>query len=198
MSEARETFYLRGKAFWCKLLPDQLHLNYDKDGKEWSVDFSLDKEGLAKMKTLGMTDRIKDKSNEQGRYIVLRVRELRKDGKANDLPKIVDSKGNPWPEDKRIGNESIVDVKLNYVGYGARKKPGLYMQSMRVLEWVPYESTGFKPLEPDDEYFGKGVVFKQGGGAEAKGVEAAWGDAEDAPFDDDDDDDDDLNDEVPM
>lgn len=175
MSDMKKTVFLRGKAFWCKLLEDQLHLNYGKDGKEWSVDFSPNDEGKAVLKGLKVDDRLKNKDNELGDYLTLRLKEFRKDDKPNDKPKIVDGRGDPWPQDKRIGNGSDVDVKLNWVDYGPGKKAGLYLQSMRVLDWIPYEGGGFPEIDSDDEYFGKAITFPVGGGSVAQAVEAAWG-----------------------
>src|SRR5690606_474304 len=81
--------------------------------------------------------------------------ELKADGTPNRPIEVVDILGKPWPEDKLIGNGSVVDVKFAVVDYGPGKKHGVYPRKIRVLKHVPYETDGFEPLSEDDEYFAK-------------------------------------------
>ena len=153
----RQTIYIRGTAFWAKIVGDPVP-NYAKDGYEWVMDLALDDAGIKQIKGLkpSVADRIKDKDDERGKFMVFKQRANRADGTPNKAPKIVDANGKPW-DDRKIGNGSKVDVKFTLVDYGKGKKPGIYLQGIRVLDHVEYASNDFPALTPDDEFFKEGA-----------------------------------------
>lgn len=176
---------LRGKVNFCKLLPDQLHLNYGKEGKEWKTDFyDFD---TKEVKSLGIADRVKSKDEylDGKDHMTFKQKEFRPDGKANDPIKIVDIAGKPWTGGE-IGNGSTVDLKFAVKDYGKGKKKGVYIRSMRVLDHVPFTRSEFAPLDESDEF------FKQAQAAAA--LDADRREREDAQFKKDFD----LEDEVPF
>lgn len=147
---------IRGKASYAKVLGDPIP-NYNKDGKEWKIDLILtDKGSIEEVKAAGIGDRIKRKesywaANEP--HLSMKQTELRKDGTPNRPINIVDAKGNPWPQDKLIGNGSIIDLKFVVIDNGPSKFKGVYPRSIRVLDLVPYEKEEFAPLSEDDEFY---------------------------------------------
>lgn len=153
MATNREIGYLRGKLYWFKALPSQLHDNYNKDGKEWTFDVSLDADGVKHAKQHKEL-RIKDKDDDRGKFISFKQKELRANGDPNNPVKIVDAAGHPWPENKQIGNGSVADVKFEIRNFGTGKYPGIYPRAVRILEHVAFESQEFAPIDEDDEYAG--------------------------------------------
>lgn len=154
--------YLHGKLFWAKVLPDQLTDNYAKDGKEWTVEFEPDAEGVEVIKKHKLADRLKNKHEGRGAYLTLKVKQFRADGEANRPIKIVEADSTtPW-DDRRIGNGTEADVKLDIRDYGKGKFPGIYLQAIRVLDLVPYEGgAGFAPLAEDDPRLNRNAEFRK-------------------------------------
>lgn len=151
------TAVVRGKTSFCKLLPDQLALNYLKDGKEWSMDLQLSKEAVKDIKSYGIGSKIKTRDGylDGQPYIRFTQKETNGQGEPNKPVEIIDILGNPW-DDRRIGNGSVVDVKFLVRDYGAQK--GVYIRKVRVLDHVPFEAQSTMPeLSEDDEYFAKFV-----------------------------------------
>jgi hypothetical protein len=142
---------IRGTAHWAKVLGDPVP-NYSGDNREWTIDLTPDEDGLAKLKELGIEDRLKNKDDDRGDFIQFRQREKRMDGSLNKRINVVDAAGEAWPQDKLIGNGSVVDVRFDYRDYGAGKKPGVYPQAIRVLEHAEYQRVDFAPLHEDDPY----------------------------------------------
>jgi hypothetical protein len=146
------TYVIRGKGNWMKILGAPV-LNYAGDGKEWTMDITPDEEGIATLREVGLADRLKNKGDDRGEFIPFRQREKRMDGTLNRPVSVVDADGNPWPQDKLIGNGSTVDVKFEVKDYGKGKKAGVYPQAVRVLEHKPYQRVEFAPLNEDDDFF---------------------------------------------
>lgn len=157
---------LRGTVHWCKLLGEP-RKNFNGDGREWVVDFTPDKDSLKEIKRLKLNDRLKDKDDERGEFLVLRVKEFRADGNPNKPVRIYTSDNRPWNVDTLIGNGSVVDVALNHISYGPGKRDGLYLQAVRVLELKEFKATPFKPLDEDDAYF-RADNFKEDFGLETE------------------------------
>lgn len=151
-----QTVVLRGEAMYAKVLGDPV-LNYNKDGKEWKLDFKLaDKNSEAELKKLGIADRIKSKENylDGAPFLTFKQAEFRKDGVTPNQPiKVVDIAGKEWSQDKLIGNGSKVDVKFVVMDFGPGKKKGVYIRSIRVLDHVPYEKDEFPEIDENDEFF---------------------------------------------
>lgn len=147
--------YATGKAHWAKILGAPVP-NYNRDGNEWTVDFTPNAEGLALIHELGIGHKIKNKSDEREDFIQFKQRETRPDGSANFPITVVDARNRPWDPDVKIGNGSIVEVKFKVVDYGKDKaksaRYGVYPQAIRVLELVPYARQEFAPLPEDNEY----------------------------------------------
>ena len=154
---------IKGKAYWAKVIGEPGEA-YDPGEREWSIDVTVDKEARKVLEQLGVADKINDpevnkkgekraKPHESGmEYITFRRKELKKDGTPSKPIRIVDSKKNPWPEDKLIGNDSVVIVQfsVNEGEYRGKpwKKPSLL--AIMVKEHVPYDSDEFDDyVDPD-------------------------------------------------
>lgn len=151
------TLVFRGKASYAKILGDPVP-NFNKDGMEWKMDLELlDKGSVDKMNELGVGDRVKNKEGylDGAPHLSFKQAELTKQGKPNKKVAVVDAAGNPWPEDRLIGNGSIVEVRFVVMDFGPNKYKGVYMRSVRVLDLVPYVDGGFEPLAEDDEFYDK-------------------------------------------
>jgi len=152
---AKDIHYVRGIAHWAKVIGEPKKDNFS-DGRQWSIDVSLDDEGVKLFKELRIGDRIREPKEGDTRapFYTFKQAEFRRDGQPNDPITIVDTNNRPWPEGKLIGNGSVVDIKFKFVPASGAKKAGAYIRAIRVLEHVPYQSSEFAPLSSDDEYFG--------------------------------------------
>lgn len=207
MPQKRDTVYLQGKLYWFKALPDQLHDNYNEDGRQWAFEFEPDEASVATLTGAGLEDRLKTgkkkdgtmRKNYEGRspFIVLKRAEFKEDGKPNDPIRIVDAANQPWPVKARIGNTTAADVKVSIVDYGTGKFKGIYPLAIRVLDLVPYAPNDFDELPEDDERVKKAKSeydqFRQDFdlGDEEEAVVRPMEDNSDAQRDD-------LDDEVPV
>ncbi len=162
MANDNVTVVLRGETSFAKVLPGQLSLNYNKDGKEWKLDLVIDDATERELKKLGVGDRVKFKDNYvDGRpFITLKQPELRRDGQANDPIKIVNAANQPWNDTAELGNGSVVDVKLNIKDYGKGKKKGIYIRAIRVVKHVEYTRDEFAPITPDDPMYSTAMQAK--------------------------------------
>lgn len=143
---------IRGVAHWAKILGDPVP-NYGGDGREWTIDLTPDADGLALLKELGVDKRLKNKDDERKDFIQFRQKEKRLDGSFNKPINVTDSRENPWPRDRLIGNGTVVDLKFEFKDYGVGKQPGLYPQAVRVLEYKEYKPKDFAPLSEDDPFY---------------------------------------------
>lgn len=151
----RETVYLKGVTNWTKVLGDPV-FNYNKDGKEWTFDFTPDAEAVAELKRLGVDHKLKDKGDERGKFLTLKQRAELNDGSPARPITVVDPRNRPWDPSKKIGNGSLIEVKLDVVDYGktkaAQARYGLYPVAIRVLEHKEYVRQEFAPLPDDSPY----------------------------------------------
>ena len=153
---------LRGTLYWCKLLgPARPHTGnpkYDK-GPYWSIDLTPNEESRALLKKFGIEGKLCEpnvdnpKEHRRETYLSLKVLENKSNGGKNKPPKIVDVRGQDWPQDAEIGNGTVGDVKVRVVDYGKGVQKGVYLQAVRVLDHVTFEREAFEPLSSDDEYF---------------------------------------------
>jgi hypothetical protein len=117
-----------------------------------------DKEGLALIKKLGISDRLRDPKEgdeRENRFLSFRHNEFKADGTKADPIRIVEARGAenvPW-DGRLIGNGSDVEVKFVVKDYGVGRKKGVYIRAVRVLNLVPYVAQDFAPLSSDDEFF---------------------------------------------
>lgn len=159
MSRKRETIYLHGYIYWAKIFGSP-RPNYDGDAREWSLEFEPDSDAIDMLTERGLADRLKTGRKADGTiragyedrspFLNLRRNEFDFEGKPNEHIRVVDAANQPWDDKKLLGNKTEVDLKINIVDYGPRKKAGIYPQAIRVLELVPYVSEEFKPLDDDD------------------------------------------------
>lgn len=157
----------RGKASYAKILGDPVP-NFGKDGFEWKMDLEIDKSLVKEAKALGIADKVKEKDNYlDGRpHVTFKQKELKRDWKTGEMVKadpikVTDILNNPWPQDRLIGNGSVCDVKFTVKDYGPGKKSGFYINSVRVLDHVPYEREEFSKIAETDEYYVKAVEAKE-------------------------------------
>lgn len=128
--------FVSGTVKWAKIVGDKaLVSNYDGDAREWTFQFHP--EDTAFLKDHKLLDRLKDKGDEQGPYLILKKPEFNKDGEKNDPFRIYDENNEPW-DDRLIGNGSKVDVKLDIRDWGPGKKKSIYAAAIRVTDLVSF------------------------------------------------------------
>lgn len=157
------TIVIRGSVDWAKVIgkarPYTGNPKYDK-GPYWSIDITPDASSRKLLKQHGIDDKLRDpkgeKDTRKDSFLTLRVLEERADGTKNDPPKVVDARNNKW-DDRLIGNGSVCDIKVKVKDYGAGTPKGAYLQAIRVLDLVTYESNDFDELSEDDAYFAAGT-----------------------------------------
>jgi hypothetical protein len=142
--------YVVGKLYWTKVF--DLVPNYNRDGQEWTFDFTPDAEGMKMFQELGIDNKLKHKGDERGTFFQFRQRELQANGKPNFPITVVDARNRPWDPEVKIGNGSTGEVKFKVVDYGKGKPTGVYPQAIRVLEHLPYVRQEFAPLPEDNVY----------------------------------------------
>ena len=138
------TVFVKGTVYWAKLF--KAVDNYEKTGKEWTVDLVPDDVDFLKANRL--LDRLKEgKAPIEGDYIRLRKPEKDKDGNTNDPITILDGDNAPWDRNVNIGNKSRVDAKLTIADFGPGKKKAIWVKALRVTDHVPYESDEFGGMD---------------------------------------------------
>lgn len=156
----KTTHVIRGELHWAKVI-GQPRLNTFTEEREWSVDVTPNDEGRKELKRIGIADRLKEPKENDTRketFISFRQKEFRTNAKTGEKTpnrpiKVVDAQGKDWPQDMLIGNGSVADVKFTVHDNGRGRPKGVYIQAIRVLDHVPFESQEFAPLSSDDEYF---------------------------------------------
>ena len=148
MAAKKTTIFVTAPIYWAKVLGEP-RPNYDGDAREWTVEVEVTDELRDHLKTHRLLDRVKDKNATGGRgeYIVLKKKELTKEGNKNSPIRIYDSEDQPWDETKLLGNGTIADVKITIADYGVGKKKGLYPEAIRVQTLVPYQSSEFGGMD---------------------------------------------------
>ena len=194
MANESTTVVIRGKVNYFRMLPDQLHPNYNKDGKEWTTDFYGFP--VKEFKTLGIGDRVKQRDEylDGESFTTFKQKELRADGTPNKPITVTDILGKPWDPEREIGNGSTVDAKFAVVDYGKGKKKGVYLRSIRVLDLVEFtRGAAFEPLDESDEFYqaAQEALLTASTGAKEKTI---LEELDDTPFEVDDD----LDDELPI
>lgn len=166
------TVFVEGKLYWAKL--DKPVDNYEKTGKEWTVDFVPD--DIDFLKEHRLLDRLKEgKAPIEGDYIRLRKPEKDKDGNVNEPIRIYDADKQPWEKGVNIGNGSGGLLKLTIADFGKGKKKAIWAKAILIKDHVPYEV---------DEFAGANLPAKK---ADTKGSKTKKADAEldmddDIPF----------------
>lgn len=138
---------LRGKIKWAKVLGEPVW-GYENTFKEWTFDVEVDKKTIAQLEEQGLGHKVKDKG--QGPFVTFSRKELKADGTPNKPIRIVDNKGKPWDQAKKIGNGSVVNVSYALNEY----RPGKLtwnVLALQVWEHVPYEGNSEFPIKEDDD-----------------------------------------------
>lgn len=142
--------FATGTLKWAKIVGDKaLSLNYEKDAREWTFQFHPNDTTFLKDNKL--LDRLKDKGDPEGPYIILKKPEFNKDGEKNDPFRIYDGTDDEqvaW-DDRLIGNGSKADVKLDIRDWGVGKKKSIYAVAIRVTDLVSYVSDEFAGMDAD-------------------------------------------------
>lgn len=146
MANQNTTVFVPGKIYWAKIVGKKaLVPNYERTGKEWAYELVPDDTSFLKEHRL--LDRLKDKEDlknpDKGEFLHLKKPEFTKDGKENTPITIYDSEGQPWGEDRLLGNGTEVVAKLSIVDWGVGKKKSIYTQAIRIENLVPFESDAF-------------------------------------------------------
>ena len=130
----------RGKIYYAKVFRDGAE-NYERDGREWSFDFLVDKATLQEMEKEGVRAKPKNKGDDRGDYYQFRKPILKKDGSPAKPIEVVDKAGAPWDPDVAIGNESVVEIKYLLKEFEYKDKKGIKRNilAIRVVDHVPYE-----------------------------------------------------------
>lgn len=141
------TVYVSGEIYWAKVFVPVM--NYDGDGKEWSMDFVPD--DVTFLKEAKLLDRLKEaKDPIPGDYIRLKKPEKNKDGEKNEPIRIYDEDNNQWEHGKLIGNGTKADVKLTVADFGKGKKKAIWVKAVRIIDHVPYVSNEFAGMDNKD------------------------------------------------
>lgn len=166
------TVFVTGKLYWAKL--EKPVDNYEKTGKEWTVDFVPD--DVTFLKEHRLLDRLKEgKAPIEGDYIRLRKPEKDKDGNPNEPIRIYDEDKQPWEKGVNIGNGSGALVKLTIADFGKGKKKAIWAKAIMVTDHVKYEA---------DEFAGADLPTKKADtkGSKTKQVDAELDMDDDIPF----------------
>lgn len=147
---------LRGKIAWAKILGKPAD-GYTKGEREWSMDFEPDEASLARYGKEGGSDfYLKNKENHPlGTFIPFKRKEIRQDGTPAKPISVVDRTGKAWDPSVKIGNGSVVDVKvaLNEVTVGREKRLKPSLIAVKVVDLVEYEGkdSDYEEFTYDDE-----------------------------------------------
>lgn len=120
------------------------------------VDPAIEKE----FKAAGIGDRIRRKDNylEGAPYVTFKQAEQTREGKPNKPISVVDILGDPWPQDKLIGNGTDVEVTFVVRDYGKALKKGMYIRTVRVLKHVPYSASNVEPIDKTDPFYAEAAA----------------------------------------
>lgn len=160
MSDNVNIKQISGTSFWCQLLGEPV-LNYNKDGKEWSIDVGQLSEDTQKILIkLGLGPKIKNKGDDRGAFITFKRNSVKKGGpkagEANKPIKIVGPDGKTeWDPAIKIGNGSEVRVRfsVNEVVGGPAKKKFIRgdILSMQVWKHVPFVAVERSEFEANED-----------------------------------------------
>lgn len=132
---------VNGKAFWFKAVGPPRDNKFKPESKQWAFDLAIDEKTAEMLLDKGMSPQsLKDKKDERGVFITFTRDATRADGSPGKPIEVVDSKGQPWPDNKFVGNGSTLNVKmtLNEREFRGKKflKPGVI--SVQVWDLVAF------------------------------------------------------------
>lgn len=149
---------MQGPIYWAKVTGEP-QPGFTKSILEWSFDLGVTDNVLeaCKKEDVTLKQYIKPATNpKSGKthasgmdYIKFIRKAVKADGTPGKPFKVVDNKGRPWPEDKRIGNGSIVNVKFSVqeTPQGNIKPSAIAIQ---VWELKEFEGDDAFPIAEDD------------------------------------------------
>lgn len=190
---------LRGRVAYARVLGEPMD-NFDKDGKEYKLDFLIDDaKDLPRLKKLGISGKVKQKEDylDGQPHMTVRQRTEKVRNETTGLmewknrPKIEDIYGAAWPQDRLLGNDTVVDLKLRVADYGKALQKGTYISGIRVLDLVPYVKNAFEEIDKDDPYYIKANAANAAAGNDEQEDDSGDADDEQVETNADDGDDDD-------
>ena len=138
------TEFVTGTLYWAKIVGSPVD-NYERTGREWSVDFVPDDTTF--LKRHGLLDRLKEaKEPISGPFIRLKKPEMNKDDEKNDPISIYTADNQPW-DGSKIGNGSKADAKLTIADWGRGKKKSIWVKALRITDHIPFESNEFAGMD---------------------------------------------------
>lgn len=162
MATKKEIRYFRGPSWYAKVFEPVP--GYKGKGSFYTIDVGVTDKNKKMADEQGLPIKNKDEKQRakgqplMGDFVSFKQSATKKNGESAFPPRVVDIHGKDWPNDAKIGNGSIIDVKYQWVDYGddmdEDKRYGRYLMGVRVLDHVAYEG-GFPALDEDDEFFGK-------------------------------------------
>jgi hypothetical protein len=152
---------ITGKTRWFGFLNEPRD-KYGKPGKEWSTHISTDKETRTAFRDNKVKNHIKDDEDftdkqitekfggtRLGKYTTIRRDATDKEGNPLAAIKVVDALGEPWPQDKWVGNGSTIKAVCSLTPFGPfkDKETGvevsgskLTVQKIVIVDHVPYQA----------------------------------------------------------
>lgn len=142
MADQADVHTIIGNAFWAKILGGPQPA-YNPGEKQWSIDVSLDNDGVKKMNNLGLGREVKTKGDARGIFVTFIRRELKKKtGQPNQPIRVVGVDGKDWDKSTLLGNGTNVEVKFKIYTVPAFGKSPAHQRAaileVKVLELVPY------------------------------------------------------------
>ena len=130
-----------GKAYWAKL--DKAQNPFDQTKPRWSIDVSLNAEGIKFMKGHGVP--IKDKEDDRGKFVTLYKDQFLTNGSELPKPRLMDSQKNDI-SGTLVGNGSLVKVSFTPREWKMNNRKGVraVLKDVQVLDLVEYS--------PPDEF----------------------------------------------
>ena len=130
-----------GKAYWAKL--DQAQNPFDQAKPRWSIDVSLNAEGIKFMKGHGVP--IKDKEDDRGKFVTMYKDQFLNNGSELPKPRLMDSQKNDI-SGTLVGNGSLVKVSFTPREWKMNNRKGVraVLKDVQVLDLVEYS--------PPDEF----------------------------------------------
>ena len=130
-----------GKAYWAKL--DKAQNPFDQTKPRWSIDVSLNAEGIKFMKGHGVP--IKDKEDDRGKFVTMYKDQFLNNGSELPNPRLMDSQKNDI-SGTLVGNGSLVKVSFTPREWKMNNRKGVraVLKDVQVLDLVEYS--------PPDEF----------------------------------------------
>ena len=130
-----------GKAYWAKL--DKAQNPFDQAKPRWSIDVSLNAEGIKFMKGHGVP--IKDKEDDRGKFVTMYKDQFLNNGSELPKPRLMDSQKNDI-SGTLVGNGSLVKVSFTPREWKMNNRKGVraVLKDVQVLDLVEYS--------PPDEF----------------------------------------------